>query len=399
VRFRFSEEQEELRRSVRRILDAAGGIAATRRTVHAGDAHDAALWRQLARELGLAGLVVPERHGGAGLGWVELVAVMEELGATLAAVPVLSSVALATAALLEAGTEAQLAGILPSLASGEITAAVAWLEVGGDPDPAAVTTTARPAPGDHVLLDGKKRFVIDGHSADLLLVVARDPGCRGADGLALYQVPAGADGVRRRRLPTMDATRALAEVALVDVRVPASARLGDGGWPAISRALARARIALAAEQVGAAQRCLDQSIAYARVRHQFGRPIGSFQAIQHTLADLFVLVESARSAAHAAGWIASQPITDDDGRELEEAARCAATFCCDAFYRCAADTIQVHGGIGFTWEHDAHLFFKRARAGRTLLGGPGFHREQLARQLGLGVEIADAPPVATGGVG
>ncbi len=381
MRFGFTEEQDELRRSVRRILDGAGGVAAARRTMAAGDGHDTVLWRQLARELGLAGLVIPERHGGAGLGWVELVGVMEELGRTLACVPFLSTVGLATATILAAGTEEQQQAILPALARGEVTAALAWLEIGGDPDPAAVTTTARPAPGGHVLLAGKKRFVVDGHSADLLLVVARAPGTSGADGLAVYEVPAGADGVRRHRLPTMDATRALAEVVLADVRVPAASRLGDGGWPAIARALARGRVALAAEQVGGAQRCLDLGVDYAKVRHQFGRPIGSFQAIQHTLAELFVQVESARSAAYYAGWAAAHATAD----EADEAAAVAAAYCGDAYFHCAAETIQVHGGIGFTWEHDAHLYFKRARASRTLLGTPAFHREDVARRLGLGV--------------
>ena len=383
MRFAFSEEQEELRRSVRRVLDAAGGIAAARRVADAaahGSGHDATLWRTLARELGLAGLAVPERLDGAGLGWVEVIGVMEELGRSLAPVPFLSSSVLATATLLACGTDEQQQAILPPLARGDVTATLAWLEVGGDPDPAAITTTARPAPDDHVLLDGKKRFVLDGHSAELLLVVARAPGTTGADGLAVYEVPAGASGVRRHRLPTMDATRALAEVVLSDVRVPAASRLGaspSAGWPAIARAIARAQVALAAEQVGGAQRCLELGVEYAKVRHQFGRPIGSFQAIQHNLAELFVAVESARSAAYYAGWAADHASDD----EADETAACAAAFCADAFFHCAAETIQVHGGIGFTWEHDAHLFFKRARAGRTLLGTPAAHREQIARRI------------------
>jgi alkylation response protein AidB-like acyl-CoA dehydrogenase len=292
---------------------------------------------------------------------------------------------LATAALRECGTDEQQQSVLPMLARGDVAATVAWLEVGGDPDPATITTTARPAPGGHVLLEGRKRFVLDGNSADLLLVVARTPGTTGADGLALYEVSAGASGVRRHRLPTMDATRALADVSFTDVRVPETARLGDGaGWPAIERALFRAQVALAADQVGASQRCLDLGVEYAKVRHQFGKPIGSFQAIQHNLAELFVLVESARSAAYYAGWAADH----GDADEAAETAACAASFCSDAVSHCAAETIQVHGGIGFTWEHDAHLYFKRARAGRTLLGTPAHHREQIARRLGLGVEPA-----------
>ncbi len=383
MRFAFTDEQDELRRSVRRILDAGGGVAGARRAMLTADHHDAPLWRVLAREIGLAGLIVPEPHGGAGLGWVELVAVMEELGRALACVPFLSTACLATAAILETGTADQHARLLPPIARGDGTAALAWLEASGDPDPAAITTTARSAAGGEIILDGTKRFVIDGHTADLLLVIARAPGSAGTEGLAIYAVPAATPGVQRHRLPTMDATRALAEVGFTDVRVPASAALGAGGWPAIARALALGHIGLAAEQVGGAQRCLDLSVEYAKVRHQFGRPIGSFQAIQHTLAELFVLVESARSAAYYAGWAAAHAPD-----ELDAAAAAAGSYCGDAFFQCAADTIQVHGGIGFTFEHDAHLFFKRARAGRTVLGSPAHHREQVARMLGLGVATA-----------
>jgi alkylation response protein AidB-like acyl-CoA dehydrogenase len=328
MRFAFSDEQEELRRSVRRALGSPG------------------LWPEL-----LAPLIVPERHGGAGLGWVEVVAVAEELGRALSPAPFLSSVGLATAAILESASEEQQASILPSLAAGGVTAALVDGEL-----------TARPAPGDHVLLSGRARHVIDGDTADLLIVQAG----------ALYEVPAGASGVRRKRLPTMDSTRALAEIVLDDVRVPATARLGDGHATAIHLG----RIALAAEQVGAAQRCLDLSVEYAKVRHQFGRPIGSFQAIQHACADLFVLVESARSAVYEAGWIA-----DHARGDLAAASLTAATYCGDAFYECAAQTIQIHGGIGFTWEHDAHRYFKRARASRSLLGAPSSHREAVAKLI------------------
>jgi alkylation response protein AidB-like acyl-CoA dehydrogenase len=222
---------------------------------------------------------------------------------------------------------------------------------------------ARPAPGDHVLLSGRARHIVDGDTADLLIVAAGD---------ALYEVPAGASGVRRHALPTLDSSRALAEIVLDDVRVPLSTKMAGS----LERALAYGRIALAAEQLGGAQRCLDLSVEYAKVRHQFGRPIGSFQAIQHHCADLFLLVESARSAAYHAAWIAAH-----EPDELIAASLTAATYCSEAFYECAAQSIQIHGGIGFTWEHDAHLYFKRARATRALLGSPSEHREAIARML------------------
>jgi alkylation response protein AidB-like acyl-CoA dehydrogenase len=375
VRFAFGDDQEELRRSVRRVLDAHPPARDAARS-EAGI--DAALWKRLGTDLGLAGLIVPEAHGGAGLGWVELIAVMEELGSQLACVPCLSTVCLATSALLVAGDDAQQARWLPAIASGALTATLAHSE----PGPGVHASARRD--GDTVVLTGRKRHVVDGHTAGLLVVSARAAGTRGDDGIELYAVPADSPGLQRRRLPTMDQTRALAEIILEDVRVPDSARLARGSAAAVEQILAYARIGLAAEQVGAAQRCLDMSVEYAKVRTQFGRPIGAFQAIQHMCADMFVLVESARSAAYHAGWVASQhaagaaPDPDDPSSDLTTAAAIAKAYCSDAFYRCAADTIQVHGGIGFTWEHDAHLFFKRAHASRELLGAPAQHREALA---------------------
>jgi alkylation response protein AidB-like acyl-CoA dehydrogenase len=375
VRFAFGDDQEELRRSVRRVLDAH---APAREAARSEAGIDAALWKRLGTDLGLAGLIVPEAHGGAGLGWVELIAVMEELGSQLACVPCLSTVCLATSALLVAGDDAQQARWLPAIANGALTATLAHSE----PGPGIHTSARRD--GDTVVLTGRKRHVVDGHTAGLLVVSARAAGTRGDDGIELYAIPADSPGLERRRLPTMDQTRALAEIILEDVRVPDSARLARGSAAALEHVLSYARIGLAAEQVGAAQRCLDMSVEYAKVRTQFGRPIGGFQAIQHMCADMFVLVESARSAAYHAGWVASQHAAgaasdpDDPSSDLATAAAIAKAYCSDAFYRCAADTIQVHGGIGFTWEHDAHLYFKRAHASRELLGAPAQHREALA---------------------
>jgi alkylation response protein AidB-like acyl-CoA dehydrogenase len=373
MRFAFADDQEELRRTTRRVLDGHGGLASARALagdVGDGPGFDAALWRKLGAELGLAGLVIPEHLGGAGLGWVELVGVAEELGRGLAAVPFLSTVCLGTTAILVAGDDAQQARLLPAIARGDTTAALAYVDAG-------TATTAR-ADGDHVILTGRKRQVVDGHSAGVLIVTARD-----AAGVALYAIPGDAPGVTRRRLPTMDATRPLAELSLEGVRLPASARLARAGDGVLDRVLALACIGLAAEQVGGAQRCLDLSVEYAKVRTQFGRPIGAFQAIQHKCADLFLLVESARSAAYYAGWAASQP--DIAADEVAAAASIAKAYCSDAYFQCAAETIQIHGGIGFTWEHDAHLYFKRARSSRDLLGAPAEHRERLAAgPVGLG---------------
>jgi len=375
MRFAFSDEQEELRRSVCRVLNAHASAAHTRRAMESEVGHDPALWKRLAGELGLTGLVVPEAHGGAGLGWIELVAVMEELGKALACVPFFSTVCLGTSALLVGADDDQQRELLPAIAAGTATTTLAHLESDGDLGADAINAVATPD-GDQIVLTGHKRHVVDGHTADLLIVAARAPATRGADGIALYAVPATSPGVTRQRVVTIDQTRPLADIVLDRVRLPARARLARAAWPELERILAFAAVGLAAEQVGGAQRCLDLAVDYAKVRTQFGRPIGSFQAIQHRCADMFLLVESARSAAYYAGWAAAH-----EPDELATAAATAKSYCSDAFFRCAGDAIQIHGGIGFTWEHDIHLYFKRARASRAFLGEPTLHRERVAQSI------------------
>lgn len=338
VRFAFTDEQEGLRRSVRKLLELHGGVGAARRAVQSELGHDDALWSRLSGDLGLAALAIPEHLGGAGLGWVEVAAVSEELGATLAPVPFLSTACLATGVLLSCGA----VGAPRGRGADEALAAIARGQTAA------------------LVVGRASRHVVDGHTADLL-VVATDDG--------VFVVRGDSPGVRRRRIATVDPTRTLAEV-----EIDASAPLE---WIGGGRAdLDLARVALAAEQVGGAQRCLDMSVEYAVVRQQFGRPIGSFQAIQHTCAEMFILVESARSAAYHAAWTA-----DHDPAGLAAAAATAAAYCGDAFHRCAGETIQVHGGIGFTWDHDAHLFWKRARADRALLGTPSAQRERIAEMI------------------
>jgi len=238
---------------------------------------------------------------------------------------------------------------------------------------------ARPAGGD-VVLSGRKSFVVDGHSADLVLIAARAPASQGTAGIDLYLVPASTPGFTPRVLGTMDETRRLAEITLDDVRVPRTARLGAGaaGWDTLATTLALATVALAAEQVGGAERCVELAVAYAGERVQFGRPIGSFQAIKHKCADMLVRVEAARSASYYAACTA-----DECGPELAIAASLAKAYCSDAYFRCAADCLQIHGGVGFTWEYDVHLYFKRAQSSGALLGDAAHHRELVARHLAL----------------
>ena len=282
-------------------------------------------------------------------------------------------------ALLVAGSEAQKQEWLPKIAEGACTATLAMTEPNGRWDARGIEATLA-RDGDAFVLRGTKRYVVDGHAAELLVVAARTPGSAGEQGVSLALVPADAAGVERKALPTVDQTRRQAEIAFHDVRVPADALLGAEGaaWPALSRVLDLAAVALAAEQVGGAQRALDLAVAYAKERVQFGRVIGSFQAIKHKCADMMVAVEAARSGLYLAACAAAEG-TDD----LPRMASLAKAYCSDAYFRCAADDIQIHGGVGFTWEYDCHLHFKRAKSSETLLGDAAHHRELVARRIGL----------------
>jgi len=379
MHFAFSAEQEALRRGARQFLNAHASPERVRAAMKLPAGFDPELWLRLAQELGWTALSIPEAYGGAGGTYVDLVAVMEELGRALVCGPFFSTICLATNALLTGGTEAQKQLYLPPIALGDLLATVAWTEKNGRFEASGIEATARPD-GDGFVLNGTKAYVVDGHVAGLIIVAARTMGSAGEDGVSLFAVSENAAGLERVSLTTMDQTRRLADVVLHDVRVPRSAIVGEpgGGWPILSRTLDLAAVALAAEQVGGAQRCLDMAVDYAKVRVQFNRPIGSFQAIKHKCADMMVLVESARSAAYYAAWAAA-----DAPDELPVAASLARAYCSDAYFQCAAENIQVHGGIGFTWEHDAHLYFKRAKSSETLLGDPSFHRELVARRVGL----------------
>ncbi|MGH9103685.1 MAG: acyl-CoA dehydrogenase family protein [Acidimicrobiales bacterium] len=367
----FSEEQEELRRSLRRFLEERSPSSEVRRLMETTEGYDPAVWAQMAGQLGLQSLGIPEEYGGSGFGAVELAAVMEEMGRALLCAPYLSSAVIAASCLLACADEGAKADLLPAIASGDVIASLALCEGSASWDPGATRLPAS-REGGGWSLTGVKQYVLDGHVAQHLLVPARTDG-----GVALFCVDGDAAGVTRTPLPTLDQTRKLARVELEGAR----ARLlgADRGAEAgLAEALARSAIALAAEQVGGAQRCLEMSVEHAKTRVQFGRPIGSFQAVKHRCADMLVEVESARSAAYYGAWVAAEAAP-----ELAAVASLAKATCSEAFFRCAADSIQIHGGIGFTWEHDAHLYFKRAKADELLLGDPAYHRELLARRIGL----------------
>ena len=379
MHFAFTEEQEELRRNARRFLETASSTAGVRAAMATASGYDENVWNRLGQELGFTSLAIPEAYGGAGLGFVELSAVMEEMGRALLCSPFFATVCLAANAVLVGGTEEQKAELLPAIASGRTTAAAALLPPSGRWDAVGSGVVYVPR-GSGYELTGTSSFVIDGHTARWLVVAARPAAEVAGRGPSLFLVSADTPGLRRRPLPTMDMTRKQAELKLHEVELPSSALLGaaDSGESTLARVLDLAKVALAAEQVGGAEHCLDMSVEYAKTRVQFGRPIGSFQAIKHKLADMFVLVESARSASYYAAWTAAH-----SDEELPAAAALAKAYCSEAYFKVAAECIQIHGGVGFTWEHDAHLFFKRAKSSEILFGDAAYHRAVVARQMGL----------------
>lgn len=374
--FGFSEEQELLRRAARDFLEKECPMSLVRRMMADERGHDAKLWEGMAG-LGWQGLILPEQYGGAGLDFVDLVVVLEEMGRVVMPGPFLSSAVYAAVTLLEGGNEAQKARYLPAIAAGRLIATVALLEPSGRWDADGIQAIAIPE-GSGYRLDGTKLFVPDGHLADLLLVAARRPASSGREGISLFCVDAQAEGIRATPLKTMDQTRKLAELKLGGVRVPAEALLGaEGeGWRTIERLSDRAKVALCAESCGGAQRVLEMSVEYAKVREQFGRPIGSFQAIQHKCANMMVQVESSKSATYYAAWAVAS-----DAADASLAAAMAKAYCSDAYRVVAGEGIQIHGGIGFTWEHDMHIYFKRAKSSELSFGDATWNREIVAQHV------------------
>ncbi|MDJ0847750.1 MAG: acyl-CoA dehydrogenase family protein [Myxococcota bacterium] len=356
MNFAFSEEQEQFRQLLRRFVQERWPVAESRRLASTDAGYEPAVWEQMARELGLQGLAIPEEHGGQGFGAIELGIALEELGRELAGGPLFATCALATPALLAVATTREQAELLPGIASGDTIATLA------------------PRSGvraEGLGLRGEQRLVIDAQNADLLLVAASDD-----LGTGLYAVHPGAPGVAIEPVDGLDLTRKVAHLRLDGA---AGRRLGrDDAGPALEKTLHRAVVALAADQVGGAARCLETAVDYVKARVQFGRPVGSFQAVKHRAADAYTVLELARSVAYWSWWVAT-----NDGRELAEAAHVAKSLCAEAFRRASRENIHLHGGMGFTWEHDAHLYYRRAQADEVMFGDPLEHRGALARQLGV----------------
>jgi alkylation response protein AidB-like acyl-CoA dehydrogenase len=376
VDFAFSEEQEMLRRSTRDFLAKECGSKVVRKVMESPDAYDPALWKKIAG-LGWTSLGIPEQYGGAG-SFLDLIVVLEECGRALLPGPFFATMGLAVPALIEAGTEAQKKEVLGAIAEGKARATLAMTEPSGRWDATGVTLAAKPVGGGW-RLDGVKLFVPDAEGADYTVVAARTRG-EGEEGISLFLVKGRPKGMSVTQLQTLDMTRRWSEVRFDGVQLDADALMGaaDKGWAPLKRALEWATAALCAEMVGGAQKVLEDSTEYAKTRHQFGKPIGIYQAVSHKLADMLVLSESGRSATYYAAWA-----VEADAPDRSLASSMAKAYVSDAYRKVAGDGIQVHGGIGFTWEHDMHLYFKRAKASEVTLGDATYHRELVAQSLDL----------------
>ena len=373
--FGFSQEQEMLRATARKFFEneCPSTFVRDRMAEPAGVTDE--FWTKLA-EQGWVGLVYPEAYGGTGLGFVDLTVLMEEMGRAVVPGPFFSTL-LGGLAILEAGTADQKKDWLAKISAGQAKATLAWTEPSARWDAAGVTTAARTA-GSAWTLTGTKLFVPDAHLADVLVVVARtSEGKRPEDGVSLFLVERGARGLQTKLLPTMDQTRKLTEVKLEDT--PA-VLLGakDAGWAPLERVVQRATVALCAEMCGGAQKVLDMTTEYAKIRIAFGKPIGSYQGVKHRAADMLVDVENAKSLTYYAAWA-----VDENVPEAALAASMAKAYTSDAYRKVAGAGIQLHGGIGFTWEHDLHLYFKRAKSSEFTFGDATYHREKVAQLINL----------------
>lgn len=374
MEFAFTEEQQMIQETAASFFADVSGSEAVRAAMATEQGYDDALWQSLCQDLYLQAVTVPEAFGGMGLGYVELVAVMEQMGRFLVCAPYFSTVCLASTALLLAADAEQQATYFAEILEGK-TATLAFTS-NGKWDVSGITANYVKE-GDQYLLNGEYRYVVDGHTADYIIVAAN-----GEQGVALFILPKEATGLSSQWLPTVDQTRKQAHLTLKNISVPESALLHADAAQVLADILDLAAIALAAEQVGGAQEVLDITVAYTKERVQFQRPVASFQAVKHQAADMMTRVEAARSGVYYAACIAQEKLEDGPlASELAEAAAIAKANCSEAYFLNAGDAIQLHGGVGFTWEYDVHLYFKRAKASELFLGNAAYHRERLAAML------------------
>ena len=388
MEFSFTDEQQMIRDTAEAFLTEVSTSAAVRQAMATETGFDAELWARICGEMYWQAIHIPEEYGGMGLGYVELVATLEQMGRYLLCSPFFSSVCLGANALLIAGNESQKMEYLPQIVEGK-TATLAYTGSNGRWDAHAVEATWEKS-GDSYVLNGECRYVPDGHTAELIVVAARSEGSTGEEGVSLFVLAADSDGVTREWLPTVDQTRKQAQICFTNVQVSAAHRLGEEGqaWPQLETVVDLATIAVAAEQVGGTQQALDSTVAYTQERVQFNRTIASYQAVKHKAADMMLKAEAARSAVYYAACVAQEVFAGGElAVELPEAASVAKAWCSDAYFFNAGSGIQLHGGVGFTWEYDIQLYFKRAKSSETLLGNGAYHRERIARQL-LDGEVA-----------
>lgn len=372
MRFSFSNEQEEFRLVLRRFLAGKSPTTEVRRLMETEQGWDREAWRKMNQEMGLTAVPIPEAYDGQGFGPVETGIVLEEMGRALVCAPYLASV-LAATTIMNGATEEKKRALLPAIASGDKVATFAFTEENGRWDASGIAMTATPAGGGKFRLEGTKSFVLDGHTADLIVVAARKPGSSGDDGLSFFTVAGDAAGLERRALKTLDPTRKLARLTFKSVEAELIGEEGKA-TPAFARTMVLGSIYLANEMVGGAERLREDALAYAKMRMQFGRPIASFQSMKHKQADMLVDVELAKSAAYYAAAAAAE-----EDAELPALASLAKAAASDAYMQTAIHAIQIHGGIGFTFDNDTHLWFKRAKSSEVFLGDASYHRELMMR--------------------
>ena len=373
MKFSFSDEQVEFRTALRRFLSDTSPSVETRRLMETDIGYDADVWRQMSQDLGLTAIHIPESYGGQGFGVSELAIATEEMGRALLCAPYFASTVLGATAIMHAGSEDQKQILLPGIAAGEVIATLAFTEAHGRWDDDAIAMTATQVNGTYVL-NGTKSFVLDGHSADLLVVVARRPDSTGADGLSFFTVAGNAPGIERVLLKSADLTRKLAKLTFANVEATLLGEEGSAAGP-LRETLDIAAICLANEMVGGAERLFEDAVAYAKMRVQFGRPIASFQSLKHKAAEMLMEVELAKSGAYYAAAAADEG--DEDVSALASLAKATAA---DTYMQTAIHAVQIHGGIGFTWENDTHLWYKRAKSSEVFLGGSDYHRERLMQE-------------------
>jgi alkylation response protein AidB-like acyl-CoA dehydrogenase len=375
MQFTFTEEQQEFRSVLRRYFEQSSPTSTVRRLMETEAGWDAGAWREMNQQLGLCGVHVPEEYGGQGFSFVELGIVLEEMGRALVCAPYFASAVLAATAIMNAGTQAQKTALLPPIVSGETIATLASTEPNGLWDASGVETTATPAKG-RFTLDGVKSFVLDGHTADLIVVLARAPGSSGDEGLSFFTLPGDAPGLARTPLKALDPTRKLARLDFAGAEADLIGEAGAAAAP-FAKTLDQAAACLASEMVGGAERLRATALDFANLRMQFGRPIASFQSMKHKQADMLLEVELAKSAAYVAAQSAA-----DDADDMPALASLAKAAASEAYLQTAIHTIQIHGGVGFTWDNDTHLWFKRAKSSEVFLGDPTWRRERLMQAWG-----------------